>query len=1212
MLVSCKLTGNPAAVSAYHTKEENYYFSQADGVESLDGDAGAQGHVRIHGALAVALGFAPGTTIDQATFTRLLAGKDVDGNRITRDHKVIGIDLTFSAPKSVSVAGLLTLRDPKIIEAHDQAVLETMREIERHCAATRPKPVVRVPTGNMAYVTVRDGFNRDHDPHLHTHVVVMNMTKLGDKIMALDGRSIMTRDFNKLWGAMYRNKLAARLKELGYTVSYTKKGELRLDAVSLEVEREFSGRRAEILAAKEAGARDMDAWRKTRKEKDSDVEKRGVLESWRERVGRYREKSASENRREALAERDSWFKAARWSLEARQELAGDRGDNEIARWQLAARRATERAACVGAGAIITEYLTELARGETWASMTFAEAEGRFLEQVRDGRLLATDDGRYTTWELTRADRECVAAASPTVGLAESPTVGLVLPRAEARRGVEAYSKTCQAEGLRSLSALQASAAAGILAGAGRVIVVQGDAGAGKTTMLRAVNEVALTAGWDVVGLAVQGVAARKLEEESGIRSRTLASYLASERAAVKVQPLDSARPARLIVLDESSMLDSRGLSELVRRAEGCGDKVVLVGDRNQIQSVGAGKPFERLVETAEASGQLLSLNENYRQRDPALREAVDLARKGRMRESLDLLDARGKIEQHDDAALRRLAIARLYDKETLILTGGRDSRDELNGLIREDLLRRGELLADTARIYSLTRADEDGVKHSTRRQLAVGERITFRENEYKLYDLRNGECGVITKTGEKTIGVRLEGGRELVLELARYSAIDYGYALTTYKSQGQTFDKVVVEADTRVAALQDQRNSYVQITRARDDVRIFTDDKEELREVAGILMAKQDTLDLKKSLAQATLMERRVRDEALVARAQHEAAAKITLAEAVAAQDARRLTGEVMNEGELTPTDRTTSDAASSQPSEPASPQAAPQIGDPGQPARADQSPASRLASASLPSEVSSYDPSVTANIRNFKTLFGEKVLEGTAEILRGELTCDAATGKPQEQVIADRLAMLDQTTAAFTEGGEQILQAPEKVRRVMLERLNREVERRLMLKGELPAADVRQVHESIRTSLLEAAQTQGVRVYNARLVADAGDSEVLRNGCLGQFTAVEEHLRPRRDIGDGEKHRVAEYLGRPESARIFDDFMSAPEQVVTVALVRSGTRGLDEAAQGLPEYVKDTLRDYIARGEIEPTQHDKMQGRGKGPGRERGQAGPLDAGLEL
>jgi len=153
--------------------------------------------------------------------------------------------------------------------------------------------------------------------------------------------------------------------------------------------------------------------------------------------------------------------------------------------------------------------------------------------------------------------------------------------------------------------------------------------------------------------------------------------------------------------------------------------------------------------------------------------------------------------------------------------------------------------------------------------------VTFLANEYRLYDVRNGDRGQVVKTGQDSVTVRLEDGRQVALDLERYSALDYGYALTTYKSQGQTYNKVVVEADTTAPYLQDQRNTYVQITRARDDVRIYTDDKAELRELAGVLNTKADTHELKVSLAEARRMEQRVLETALGRRARQEVTAKI-------------------------------------------------------------------------------------------------------------------------------------------------------------------------------------------------------------------------------------------------------------------------------------------------------------------------------------------------
>jgi len=152
-------------------------------------------------------------------------------------------------------------------------------------------------------------------------------------------------------------------------------------------------------------------------------------------------------------------------------------------------------------------------------------------------------------------------------------------------------------------------------------------------------------------------------------------------------------------------------------------------------------------------------------------------------------------------------------------------------------------------------------------KLAEGERIIFTRNEYRDYDIRNGERATIEKLHpirRNIITVRTEDGRKFNIDTKKYKHIDYGYALTTYKAQGQTYDKVVVEADTSGApALNTMRAQYVNITRARDSVKIYTDDKEALFGLAEELTHKKDTLDkLGITLKEAMEKEKEVEESA--------------------------------------------------------------------------------------------------------------------------------------------------------------------------------------------------------------------------------------------------------------------------------------------------------------------------------------------------------------
>ncbi|OGR97776.1 MAG: hypothetical protein A2V88_09195 [Elusimicrobia bacterium RBG_16_66_12] len=1189
MLVSCKLTGNPKALAAYHAKEENYYYAQGQ----TEGEGGAHNHVRVNGELAARLGFTPGQAITEAQLEDLLAGKSPKfgllENKRQRgaERTVIGIDLTFSAPKSVSVAGLVTDKNPAILAAHDRAVLETMREIESYCAAARPVvngKQTSVKTGNMAYVTVRDGFNRNHEPHIHTHVVVMNMTQCGDKIMALDGRQIMRQDFNKLWGSLYRANLAAHLKEVGYSVSYTKKGELRLDSVSLELERAFSTRAEEIKAAvqkaKENGKelRDMDAWRNTREEKDPSYSAEKAREDWRTVAARFTEKSVEQNRAEASQERKKWLKEAVFSREAQQELKGERGDTEAARWQAAARRATEQNAAATAGALITEYITEAMRGEKWEPLTYAEAEARLRDEVNAGRILATDDGRFTTWEMTRADRECLRerqAAAPLALRADS-----------AAFHVAEYIKTAKALNFQILSEQQAAVAGGILAAAQGTVVVQGDAGAGKTTMLRAVNSIAGLNGWDVVGLAVQGVAARKLQEESGITSTTLSSYNAVERFAAGEERTHNSggRGPRLVVVDEASMVGSRDMAELLRLAAKHGDKVVLVGDQNQIQAIGAGRPFDRLVGESEKAGNLLNLTENYRQKDAVLREAVGLARDGHMRESLDVLAKSERIIEIRDTSLRRLRVACEYSKDTLILAGSRDSRDEMNRLIRDNLARKGDVDRTTAYTYSLAIADSDGVKRPVRRELAVGDVVTFLENEYKKYDVRNGERGTVTMTGEDALSVRLEDGREVALELRHYSALDYGYALTTYKSQGQTYDRVYVEADTSSAHLQDQRNTYVQITRARNDVRILTDDKAELREIAGVLNYKSDTLELQTSFERAAAMERKIHTEAFGERATQEAAAKIAMAEAQAAADARGLEAMTLGKDDVSQgASEESSREVHSTPLEPSQSQ-------PPSPRETDPSSQGRRGASSrlLPGQVP-LSPSVTAHpvfvkaFEDARPTLEELAAKGAANVAEPDFIMDIYREnhtKIHELVDEVKKHAKELTKDRRIEISRELDEVSKTELKLMrLANIISEPEAWLEYYEKRDANLTANAPAVPRLALASERFLNGeasLVVVNEAYIRLVGDSKTFLDTYEGHLAEITYRLRVHDGLDDDQKQRIAKELSRARSLEAVRDSLDSPERAVAFGAVRAGVAELDSAAKDLSNDDKEWTRRNI------------------------------------
>ena len=121
------LKGSTDNLAAYHCRNENYYFKQAGSAEKEFYNVAGKfpktdallNYVTIHGQLSESLGYKNGQAITEDNLLSLMNGQNKARDKVTQKHKVKGIDLTFSAPKAVSVAGLVLDKNPEIIKAHD-------------------------------------------------------------------------------------------------------------------------------------------------------------------------------------------------------------------------------------------------------------------------------------------------------------------------------------------------------------------------------------------------------------------------------------------------------------------------------------------------------------------------------------------------------------------------------------------------------------------------------------------------------------------------------------------------------------------------------------------------------------------------------------------------------------------------------------------------------------------------------------------------------------------------------------------------------------------------------------------------------------------------------------------------------------------------------------------------------------------------------------
>ncbi len=438
---------------------------------------------------------------------------------------------------------------------------------------------------------------------------------------------------------------------------------------------------------------------------------------------------------------------------------------------------------------------------TLAQVMASPALVELSSEQRDGAGRVTESARYSTREMVAIERDMAVSTDRMAARRDHGVAG---------RHVAAAVATQERAGI--MLAAEQVAAIEAVTGPERISAVVGLAGAGKSTMLAAARDAWEAQGYRVHGAALAGKAAEGLAESSGITSRTLASWERGwERGFDKLGPRD------VLVIDEAGMVGSKQLSRFITEADWAGAKIVLVGDPEQLQPIGAGAAFRAVAERVG----MVELEGIRRQREGWQRAAsVDFGRH-RTAEGLAAYEQRGAIRFEATGEAARNAIVRDVmadmdsrpDGSRLVLAHRRVDVQDLNEAIRGVRLARGELAGEV--VYQTT----EGV-----RSFAPGDRVLFRENNRDL-GVKNGMLGTVERAAEGHLSIRLDStgvGRAVEVSMADYAAVDHGYATTIHKAQGATVDRAYVLASGSM----DRHLTYVAMTRHRDGVALYADRSE--------------------------------------------------------------------------------------------------------------------------------------------------------------------------------------------------------------------------------------------------------------------------------------------------------------------------------------------------------------------------------------------------
>lgn len=804
----------------------DYYLKDGDRVQAPGRWAGG----------ARTVGCARDRPVDRQTLRQLMAVRRPDtGEPLRRAGStgmpVAAIDATFSAPKSVSAVWALAapgLRE-RIEAAHEHAIDRALKYSLRFVPMVRQRidqqTVIHAKAKELVatswrHTTARSVGGQPPDPQLHSHVLLHGAVRADGSVMAIDSRSWLVH--RREVAAAYRTELASELARLGFGIrrgtgrarryfeiqgvpeALVDRWSSRHHQVRQAIRARLTERRAELEAVIAGRGPDVPEGRRALAELESAVQLAPKVDRYLTAASRgAKDRLATRAdldgvwRRIAREHRFDTARAARLRAGQRQMTAADGGELLGRLTEFDAKFADREARAVAL--------------EASAGVPIDQALERLDELRVNGQLLELADQTNTTDGHRAAERQ-------TAGLAAHLAASRVLEVPPALVQEEADQLDARLRTGGSRLSREQRAAIELACSDRQLVVIEGQAGSGKSTTLAAITRAHRSAGQDIVVTSTGGLAAERLAielERAGAPAR--AYSIAAFHAAIDAGVLELSQVST-VIHDEAAVASTREQQCVLSAVQQAQARLIEVGDPRQSQPVGAGGLWPRIEEAADSNRGRVELTHNVRAKDPADQRDQQLFRQHQVEQAVRGYADRGRLRtgenprQLEDLALDSAQADRAHGKRTLVIAQtSNEHLDELNARAQAIRHQAGELgrqgVQLPGRPYQLYRSDQIQVRHTI--------------HHPDLGALRNGATGEVVDiaSGGDRVTLRLANQQQVELERAQIEQADLrlAYVQHPFPAQGQTTDT----AHLIVGEHATHEGSYVALTRGRGQTHIY-------------------------------------------------------------------------------------------------------------------------------------------------------------------------------------------------------------------------------------------------------------------------------------------------------------------------------------------------------------------------------------------------------